>query len=336
MIRVANIAEAPPEWRWIAPAFPNDRPDVDWRFFNGVKRPGLESLPGLHWGRIRAAIQMRNSIAGGWGDQIVSHGPYTSFYASALLSSQRRRLPHLAMSFNFTDLPPPRRFAMMKRGFRNIDKFIIYSRMEQDLYSDLFDIPVDKFQFLHWAVKPPLLSPLPRTIPERYFVTMGGEARDYDTLLAAARLLPHIKFVFIVRPWSLIGKDMPHNVEVFVNLPWEEAWSYVWHAEAALLPLRSSRTPNGHVTIVGGMHIGKAHIATRSIGISDYAKDGETALLVDERSPEAFVTAIERMMDEPDLAPRLGSSARDFAQRYCTEQVTAEYFRDYLIEAHGL
>jgi hypothetical protein len=83
MIRVANIAEAPADWRWIAPVYPADGPELDWRFFNGTKRPGLERLPGLHWGRIRAATQMRNLVASGWGDQTVSHGPYTSFYASA-------------------------------------------------------------------------------------------------------------------------------------------------------------------------------------------------------------------------------------------------------------
>ena len=334
MIKVANIAEAPPEWRWIEAVYPPDGPRLDWRFFNGTKRPGLESLPGLHWGRIRASTQMRSLVASGWGDQIVSHGPYTSFYASALLSSQRRQLPHLAMSFNFTDLPPPRRFAMMRRGFRNIDRFVVFSRMERELYSGLFDIPIEKLDFLHWGVRPPLTEPLRRVIPDRYFVTMGGEARDYETLLAAARLLPAVRFVFIVRPWSLVGMNVPDNVQVFINLPWEEAWSYVWHAEAALLPLRSSQTPNGHVTIVGGMHIGKAHVVTRSIGITDYATDGETALLVDERSPKQFAQSIQRMMDEPEMVRRFGNAARDFALANCTEQVTADYFRDYLVQTH--
>jgi glycosyltransferase involved in cell wall biosynthesis len=177
---------------------------------------------------------------------------------------------------------------------------------------------------------------LPRRIAKPYFVAMGGEARDYATLLAAAKMMPSVRFLAIVRPWSLTGLEVPDNVSVLINAPWEEAWSYVWHSEAALLPLRSARTPNGHVTIVGGMHIGKAHIVTRSTGVSDYAIDGETALLVDERSPEAFKGAIERMIDEPGLAERLGIAARAFARTYCCERVTADYFRDYLVRTHNL
>jgi glycosyltransferase involved in cell wall biosynthesis len=336
MINVANIAETPTDWHWIAHAYPAEGPRVDWRTFSATKRPGLESrVPGLHWGRIRAALQARNSAADGWLDQLVSHGPYTTFYAATMLGTQRREIPHLAMSFNFTDLPPTRRFAMMKRAFGSIDRFVVFSRMERELYSELFEIPMSKLDFVHWGVAPPIAGPLPRAIEQRYFVAMGGEARDYATLLDAARMMPRVRFVAIVRPWSLESLSVPDNVSVLVNAPWNEAWSYVWHSEAAILPLRSSRTPNGHVTIVGGMHIGKAHIVTRSIGISDYAFDGTTALMINEQSPKALIEAIQRILDEPGLAERLGGAAKEFAQKYCTEEVTATYFRDYLIRTLG-
>lgn len=326
--RVVNIAESDPEWRWIAHALPDDG-SIAWRFASAWKRPIESRMPGPHWGRIRAAIEGRRAVASGWADMVVSHGPYTSFYAAAAQASQRRRVPHLAMSFNFTDIPGGARFAMMKRGFKGIDRFTIFSRMERKLYADLFDIDPERFDFVPWGVAAPISQPLPKRKDGRYFVAVGGEARDYATLVEAARLAPAVQFVFIVRPWSLEGLSVPDNVEVHVVLPWAETWSHVWHAEAALLPLRSARTPNGHVTIVGGMHLDKAHVVTDSIGIRDYASE-ETALLVPAQDPAAFARAVERMMDEPALAPRLGAAAGRFARENCTEAVTARYFREFL------
>ena len=121
----------------------------------------------------------------------------------------------------------------------------------------------------------------------------GGEARDYATLCAAARRLPTTPFVLIARPDSLNGIDVPANVLVHTNLPWDRAWSIVWHAELVALPLRSKDTPNGHVTAVGAMHLGKAQVITDSAGIRDYFVDGQTALLVHPQDPAAFARSID-------------------------------------------
>jgi glycosyltransferase involved in cell wall biosynthesis len=263
---------------------------------------------------------------------VVSHGPYTSYYVEALGRSLSREVPHLAFAFNFTDIPSGYRLDAMRRAFAHTDRFFVYSRMERDLYSRIFDVPTDRFVFMRWGVAPPISIPDPRTIDRPYVAALGGEARDYATLCEAARRLPAVRFVMIVRPHSLTGLNVPGNVDVRVNLPWQEAWSLVWHAEAALIPLRSSRTPNGHVTVVGGMHIGKAQVITDSVGIQDYAEDGKTALLVRPQNAAAFAAAIERLLDDAALRDRLGRSAQRFASEHCTEDVTVEAFRQQLFE----
>lgn len=325
--RIVNVAEASSEWQWIANLLPEDG-SLDWKFFSALKGR-LRSVPGPHWGRIGAALQGRKAASSGWANLVVSHGPYTTFYVAAALATQRRRVPQVAMSFNFTDLPVGMTQSLMAKVFQTVDRFAIFSRVEKKLYSERFDLPAERFDFVRWGVAPPIVSPKERVKSGRYFVALGGEARDYATLLDAARRLPLVSFVFIVRPWSLAGMSVPDNVEVHVNLPWQDAWSYVWHSEAALLPLRSSTTPNGHVTIVGGMHLNKAHIVTDSDGIRDYASK-ETALLVPAKNVPSFTQGIERLMDEPELARSLGSAAGEFARENCTEDTTANYFRNVL------
>jgi glycosyltransferase involved in cell wall biosynthesis len=204
--------------------------------------------------------------------------------------------------------------------------------MERGLYAERFGVPIERFSFMRWGVAPPIATPGPRTIDKPYVVALGGEARDFATLCDAARRLPKISFVLIVRPTSLDSIAVPDNVTVHVNLPFADAWSLVWHAEAALIPLRSQQTPNGLVTLVGGMHLAKAQVVTDSAGLSDYVEDGRTALLVPAGDSRAFAAAIERLMSDPVLRDRIGEQAQAFAAEHCSEAVTVEGFRKLALE----
>lgn len=323
---IVNNAEAGPEWQWIRPQLSGPEAQ-DWRFVSARKRRPLETrVPFPHLGRVRAGFEVRRALGERPADIVLSHGPHLAFYTASAMGTASQRTRHCALSFNFTDLPGPALRALMIRAFRRIDRFAVYSRMEIGLYSQLFEIAEDRFDFVRWGVAPPIAEGGPRTVPEPYFVALGGEARDYATLTETARAMPSTRFVFIVRPHSLEGLMLPENVAAYVNLPHQEAWSLVCHAEASLVPLRSARTPNGHVTIVGAMHMGKAQVVTDSCGVTDYVAQGETALLVPPRDPVAFRHAIERLRDDPALAPRLGAAAQAFAQTHCSEQATIDYF----------
>lgn len=333
-LRVINCHDFEPGWSWIEPAYAGP-PEIVWRSVDTQRSPLLRKLPVLHWGRVRAGLQVRQILASGEADLLVSHGPYTSYYVEALGRAGRHDVPHLAFAFNFTDVPTGQRLRAMQRAFGRIERLVVYTRMERALYADLFDVPAERFAFMRWGVAPPINKPGSRKIENPYVVALGGEARDYATLCDAARRLPHISFVLIVRPNSLDGIAVPDNVTVHVNLPFAEAWSLVWHAEAALIPLRSDQTPNGLVTLVGGMHLGKAQVATATAGFSDYVEDGRTALLVRPRDGAAFAAAIERLIDEPELRSEIGDRAQAFAAEHCSERVTVDGVRELVIELKG-
>jgi glycosyltransferase involved in cell wall biosynthesis len=238
-----------------------------------------------------------------------------------------RTTPHLAFSFNFTDFPTGFRFPEMRRAFSNIDRFVVFSTMERQLYSERFGIPIERFTFVPWGVSAPIEAPVGRKVDYPYVAAVGGEARDYRTLCEAARLLPHVRFIIVVRPNSLKGIDVPENVAVHVNLPFHETWSIVWHAELAVIPLRSQRSPNGLVTLVGGMHLGKAQVVTGSAGLHDYLEDGKNVRVVPPHDPRAFADAITELLDDSALREKLGTNARAFAAEHCSENVTVEAFR---------
>ena len=333
-LRVINCHDFERGWSWIAPIY--DRtPEIEWQSVDTLRPQWLRKVPGPHLGRLRAGLEVRAILARGGADMLVSHGPYTSYYIESVGRGARREVPHLAFAFNFTDIPQGQRLGAMQRAFRSIDRMVVYSQMERSLYSERFGVPIDRFSFMRWGVAPPIARPGARTIGMPYVAALGGEARDFATLCEAARRLPHIAFVLIVRPSSLEGVAVPDNVTVHVNLPFADAWSLVWHAAAALIPLRSEQTPNGLVTLVGGMHLGKAQVVTASAGLSDYVEDGKTALLVPARDSGAFAAAIERLIDDPTLRAGIGERARAFADAHCSETVTVEGFRELVVELTG-
>ena len=55
---------------------------------------------------------------------------------------------------------------------------------------------------------------------------------------------------------------------------------------------------------------GKPVIGSRSGGIPDAVIDGKTGLLVDEENPDQLAEAIAKLLDNPDLAARLGENGR--------------------------
>jgi len=328
--QVITVHESDKEWHWTKHMLPPEEAALfDWIDFSNFT-PGLlgRLLRTPHFGRVRAGLKTRLATRGRPQDLIICHGPRPTFYTAMLAGSAKRDATFVGMSFNYTDLPTGLSHRQMVKSYTHVDRFAVYSRMERKLYADYFDLPEERFDFIRWAVDPPIASALPRRIAEPYVLAMGSEARDYPTLMEAARLVPGRKIVLVVLPHNLAGLSIPDNVEVLTNLPWDDAWSLAWHAEANLVPLRSSTTPNGHRTIVGAMYLAKCNILTDSSGIRDYVAHDETGLLVPANDPRAFADAIDRAFDEPAHIAKLGEAARAFAIRECSPQVHVDYFRE--------
>lgn len=333
-LRIACVTEKPdPAWAWLEGKVAWRRP-LEWTFFrSGPRGPVDRLLKRPLIGRMTEGLRLRKAARAGAFDLIVTHLPYVAAWMSDFVGDKAGGAKRLAFAFNFTDIPEGAQALRMKRSFARIDRFTVFSTLERDLYARRFDIPRERIDLALWGANPPIGAPGPRAIAEPYVVALGGEARDYATFAEAARLSPQTAFVAITRPWSLDGVTLPANVWHFVNLPWTDAWSLVHHAAVAVVPLRDDLAPNGMVTFVGGMHLGKAQIVTRSAGLADYAIEGETALVIPARDAGAMKTAIERLLHDPGLAATIGARAKEFAAKRCSEAATIAYFRDYLDRA---
>ena len=193
---------------------------------------------------------------------------------------------------------------------------------------DWFNISHDKVLRAPLGVAPPLSESPPRVIREPYFASLGGEARDYETLCETARRCPNIRFAVVARPNNFDGLAPPDNLTVSFDLPANDAWGVVWHADAAIIPLRSRDTPCELVTAFSGMHLGKAQIVTDFAGVSDYLTDGGTGLMV---PPGKLTLSPTPSGGSPAIRPSGAAwepRRKLLHARHCSEAATVRFFED--------
>ncbi|MFT5082677.1 MAG: hypothetical protein ACI9Y1_000704 [Lentisphaeria bacterium] len=267
-----------PNWDFLAPY--SENPNLIWETHSGQPRNMLErGLTRPHIGRWRAALSAARSARSSLQTSLlVSHLPYMGGVTNVLRRQLCPEVPQIAFAFNFTDLPSGRRLAKLRKAYQGIEEFVVFSRYEIGVYSDLFDIPSERFSFLPWAMDTPVPGPEnPVGFKAPYLCSIGGEGRDYALLARAMRALPHINMAIVARPYSIAGVDFPSNVEVFTNLSLPKTWALAASSEGMVIPLKTDKTACGHITLVGAQKLGVPLVVTRSVGVEDYVSNGISA-----------------------------------------------------------
>ena len=310
--RLINLSELDPAWRWIeaglASRFPAQR-----------HASTLDGVGGRWRRRLRALRRVRGWLSESPGPHVlVTHGPRPSALWG-LLGTRRRVRRWLAMSFNFTDEPRGAGLWIYRWALRRVDAFIVASTAEADRYADLFRLPRERFHVQTWCIRPPRPpeDPPPAT---PYLIGMGGQGRDYGTLLEALR--PEWRLL-LVAPDEAVPADAAQrpNVQVVNGIPRAEALRLLAGARLLVLPLRDAQVPCGHVTVVQAQHLGVPVIASEGRGLADYLADGQTGWLVPPGDARALSAAIARALAEPHERQRRADAARDWAALHCTEDV---------------
>jgi len=103
------------------------------------------------------------------------------------------------------------------------------------------------------------------------------------------------------------------GLDGFVTLagPRPELRPHYGIADAVVMPSHSEGSPN---VLLEAMAAGVPVVATRVGGVPEIATDGETALLVAPRDPQAMAAAIRRILHDAELRARISRKARELAE----------------------
>lgn len=96
---------------------------------------------------------------------------------------------------------------------------------------------------------------------------------------------------------------------------YRRAGAFVLTSERDALPL----------TLVEAMATGLPSVVPDVGNVSDIARDGETALVVEETTPEAFADALDRLLGDEDLRERLGVNAGAVGERYSYDAAVEDW-----------
>ncbi len=328
-MKVINVSDFSPEWCWLKEELkPHDLHSTAYSSLSINSPNRLPKRDSFN----RASIALKAiRDAKKEASILVSHAPRPTYYCANIAKKLAPEIPHLAYSFNFTDLPTGFQRKSMAKAFKQPTRFVTFSTDERQLYADYFDLPIELIDMQYWSINPPAVD-FESTPVETgdYICALGSQARDYETLVEAMKKLKHIKLVIVATEENMKGLDVPENVTVYSGIPFEKAMNILTHSKFMVLPLRDSVVPCGHGSIVSAMFHRKAIIITDSSGVYDYIKNDETGLFYEARNSDDLAAKITHLMEDSVKLKRLTEASYEFAYENCTEKAAVNYFCQFV------
>ena len=328
-MNIINVSDFTPEWSWLEEELkPLNLNSIHFSS-QSIKSPSRLPKRGS-FNRAAAALKAVREAKKS-PSVLVSHTPRPTYYCASFAKMLSPDTPHLAYSFNFTDLPTGSQRKSMAKAFKQPTRFVTFSTDERQLYADYFDMPIELIDMQHWSVNPPKIDlESPPVETGDYICALGSQARDYKTLLLAMKKLKHIKLVVVATEENMKGLDVPENVTVYSNIPYAKAFNILTHSQFMVLPLRDSVVPCGHGSIVSAMFHQKAIIITDSSGVYDYIKNEETGLFYEAQNVEDLSQKIAYMWEDKSRLNKLCEASYQFAHTYCSEKTARNYLSNFV------
>jgi glycosyltransferase involved in cell wall biosynthesis len=213
-----------------------------------------------------------------------------------------------------------KKMALMRalRLTSRIDRMVVYSSRQRDLIAAALSYATDRIVLSPFMVDTMFFAPDAVDAPRRRMICSAGlEFRDYPTMVEAVRGLDVEVVLAAASPWSKRRDasgdlDIPANVTVD-RFGLADLRALYASAELVVVPLVDTDFQAGITTILEAMAMGKAIICTRTRGQVDVIVDGTSGIYVPPGDAGALRAAIEQLLDDQDLAERLGRAARAWA-----------------------
>jgi glycosyltransferase involved in cell wall biosynthesis len=218
--------------------------------------------------------------------------------------------------------------ALIRLVDRAVDRYIVYSNDDRDIFPGLWGINPDKVGVClcyHHVTDDELAGEEPAS--EGHVFAGGDSGRDYAPLVEAARQFPETQFV-LATAW-VSPKPVPPNVKLVLaeRTPTSHAEfvRLLRTSRAVVVPLkRGMRISVGQQTILNSMFIGKPTIVSDSLAVREHVNHGDDALVVDG-SAESYAAALGWLLDPQnrDAVARMAERGRERARVFNRER-TAE------------
>ncbi len=242
---------------------------------------------------------------------IYSNGENVSIPLAFLFLFCRIR-PYHALIGHHPSTPKKRLF--LKFLENKMDAIFTYSSVQQKYCITALGFPDGKVHLIPFHADHRFYRPINGATCNR-ICSAGLEWRDYPTLIEAVKDMNVEVCLAAASPWSkhrneTKGRILPNNVTAR-RYDYNELRDLYASSLFVVVPLYENDFQAGITTILEAMAMGKAVIATKTTGQVDVIRDGENGITVPPGDPIALRSAIQRLINQPDLAKKMGVNARN-------------------------
>lgn len=230
----------------------------------------------------------------------------------------------------------------------HVDTFFVYATAQKQFIQNRWRVPPERVVFTPFMVDARFFSlaavagaatPDPAAPATPILCAVGLERRDYPTLIEAVRGLDLKLIVAAASPWSkradtTAGQDIPPNVTV-QRFNQHELRQVYADSRFLVMPLLDVDFQAGVTAILEAMAMSRAVICSRTPGQTDVIVEGETGLYVPPGDVPALRAAIQRLLDHPEEAERMGRAGRKLVEDEMSLDCYVERLAQYVREACG-
>jgi glycosyltransferase involved in cell wall biosynthesis len=216
----------------------------------------------------------------------------------------------------------------------HIDTFLVYATAQKQFIERRWKISPERVVLTPFMVDSEFFAPdnAQPNCPEPMICAVGLERRDYPTLLKAVEGLPAKVVIAAASPWSkrsdsTQGQAIPANVEVRRFSQYELRQLYA-DSRFLVMPLENVEFQAGITAILEAMSMERAVVCSRTPGQTDAIVEDETGVYVSPGDPAALRAGLERLLNHPAEAERMGEAGR----RVVLERMSLDCYAKRLAE----
>ncbi|MEM1252274.1 MAG: glycosyltransferase family 4 protein [Cyanobacteria bacterium P01_H01_bin.21] len=283
----------------------------------------------IHWKHAASAL---NSDASG----VITLFPQLPTVVGLQKILRRSNKPVVAWTFNVGNykVGTLRRW-LSQLSLRQIDRFVVHSRQEIDIYSEWLNLPKDRFEFVPFPCSG-IEGDYAEDKESPFIASLGSAHRDFPCFFQAVEELD-IPTIVASGKSALEGIDIPNRVQTPFGISRADCHKIAQEGRINVIPLQDKPdvTAAGHVTVIEAMHMGRPIIVSDCYRMSDYIQHGETGWLVKPGCVESLKEAITTLWHDEELRNRLGQNAKAYAQEHFTEHAAATALEKILDDVTG-
>ncbi len=310
--------------RWISDAVQSDRHSFTLLPRVGAERNWHQGGSNASVGEWKSRFRQAKQAFPDDGTGVVTVFPQLAAAAGAWKMIRRDDRPLVAWLFNTEGIGTLVRRTVARFSLGQVDRFVVHSTAEIDVYADLLRADPSQFEFVPLQYGGEVEVEGPPDQDEPYVFATGSGYRDYGTFFDAVEKLGYRTLV-LASDRVLEGLTVPSNVEILDQISRPQIRRLVRHARVNVVPLNSGGTTAGLVTIVETFRHDRSLVITRRPGLEDYCLENETVLQAAMGDAGAMAEAIEEMWSDEATRHRLDAGAAAFGRANCTDAAAGQH-----------